>query len=227
MQYNEIIYSIRERLSQLIDDSDISNEEIIFEINNQRALLYRNEYNQRNRVVDEDAKQVLCVDLQEVSDDECCVDSDCTVLRSVNKLPRTIELYHKNAIYGISSTTVGSKPFSMVAWAHFPYAGSNKYAKKEIYVAYYNGYIYLKSQNNLHKFLEKITIEVILEDPFDVQDYMDCDGGDCFDEDTFEYPLKRHMFVRIAPMVIQNLTQQLTMPEDNENDSEDEEIRTK
>ena len=83
----EAIYDIREKLRQTIDDSNIDDREIIFELNNQRSLFYRNQYNQRNRVIDEEIKQSLCISLQQVSNDEFGADSNCTILRSTNKLP--------------------------------------------------------------------------------------------------------------------------------------------
>lgn len=221
MLYQEAIYNIREKLRQLIDDSDIDDREILFELNNQRSLFYRNEYNKRNRVIDEEIKQTLCVPVQLVDDDECCSDTDCTILRSVDPLPDTIELHHKNAILSVSSTTIGDIPFSLVTYNQFPYSGNGKYSKSQIFVSQHNGYLYFKTFNNLHKLLEKISVTVILENPLDIQDWLDCKGDDCFDETIFEYPIKGYSYAYVVPQVLNAFIAKLNIPEDRVNNAED------
>jgi hypothetical protein len=222
MKYNEVIYSIREKLREVVDDSNIDDREIIFEVNNQRALFYRNEYNKNSRAVDEEIKQTLCVSLEEASDDECCIDSDCTILRSTIPLPNLLELHHKNTLLRVTSTQLGTKPFSLVSWNQFPFSGNSKYNSKEVYVSKHNnGYLYFKSSNRLHKFLEKVSVQVILEDPLDIKDFMDCASGtDCFNLDTFNYPIKAHVLAYITPQVLKSFAFKLQIPEDLENDAE-------
>lgn len=221
MLYTEVIYSIREKLREIVDDSNIDDREIIFEVNNQRSLFYRNEYNKNNRTVDEEIKQVLCVDLEEASNDECCVDSDCTVLRSTVPIPGLIELHHMNTLFKVSSTTIGSKPFSLVSYNQFPFVGYGKYNERDIFVTKHpNGRLYFKSTDRLHKFLEKVSVTVILEDPLDIQNFLDCNGDDCFDLLTFEYPIKGHVLAYITPQVLKSLSIKFQIPEDKTNDAE-------
>lgn len=221
MLYTEVIYSIRERLRQTIDDSNIDDREIIFEVNNQRSLFYRNEYNKRNRVIDEEIKQTLCVDLQEASADECNCDSNCTVLRSTVPIPTVIELHHKNALLKVSSTLVGDTPFSLVSYNQFPYVGQSKYSNKEVFVTQHNGYLYFKSKSKLHRFLDKASVEVILENPLDIKDFLDCPSSqNCFNEDTFEYPIKAYVFAYISERVVNVFINKLNIPEDKLNDAE-------
>ena len=220
MLIREAIYSIREKLRQMIDDSSIDDREIIFELNNQRALFYRNQYNQRNRVIDEDIKQTISLTLAETTSISGCETASCTVLKSTSKLPRTIELHHKNALiraYG----DIGHKPFSVISWNQFFYSGNGEYSKKEVFVSVKGDYIYVKSFSKLHKLMTKIYLDVILEDPLDIKDYCP-DSENCFDIDTFEYPIKSYAFKYIEAQVINSFINKLQMPEDKTNNAEND-----
>jgi hypothetical protein len=223
MLYNEIIYSIREQLRQTIDDSNIDDREIIFNINIQRSLFYRNQYNQRNRIIDEDIKQNLYVKLQESSEDLCST-TDCTIIRSVNPLPKSIELHHKNAILGVSSTNISSKQFSLVNWTNFIYSGNSRYSKNEVFVSVNtDGYLYLKVSNKLAKFINTVIVQMILENPLDIKTFVNCGdtvSTDCFDLETFEYPIKQYAFAYIKEQVVNTFINKLSIPEDKQNDGE-------
>lgn len=218
MLLTEAIYNIREKLKQLVDDSGIDDREIIFELNNQRALFYRNQYNQRNRVIDEDIKQTISMALSETKEISDCETSMCYVLKSTLRIPDVIELHNKNAVlraYG----DIGMRPFSIVSWNQFQFAGRGDYGKKEVYISIKNGYVYVKSFNKLHRLMTNVYLDVILEDPTDIKDY--CVSSDCYDQDTFEYPIKSYAYAYITPQIINAFIQKLQMPEDELNNSED------
>lgn len=222
MTYNEVVYSIRERLRQNIDDSDITNREIIFHVNNQRALFYRNQYNQRNRSVDEEIKQILKFTMAQDTTEECGDLADCHVMKSTQKLPSTLELHHKNAIFKVTALDKTAISFNLVSWNEFPYQGLSRYTKNEVYVAVGpDNYLYMKSTNKLVKFITSILVTAILENPLDIKDFNLCpDASACQDLDTFEYPIKAYAFAYIADQVVNALGVKLNIPEDEQNDSE-------
>jgi len=223
MLYSEVVYSIRERIRQNIDDSDITNREIIFHVNNQRALFYRNQYNQRNRAVDEEIKQILRFELEPDKTEVCGTQDDCYVVVTKQKLPPTIEFHDKNGIFKITSLDKVAIPFNFVSWNEFPYVGFNKFTKNQVYATVGpNNHIYLKSSSKLISLLTDILVTVILENPLDVANYELCPDGDksCTDLDTFEYPLKAHVYAYISNEVVNTFINKLQIPEDKENDSE-------
>lgn len=223
MDYSKVIYSIRERIKQLVDDSSINNKEILFHVNTQRALFYRNQYNQRNRIVDEEIKQLLNVTMTQAPDEICGSGVNCYVIKSTKKIPATIELHHKNALFKATSNELTQYPFSIVTWNQFPYVSLNKYSKNEIFVALApDGYLYAKSANKLIKFVTTILLTAILEDPTDVKNFTLCpdNTSGCFDLDTFDYPIKSYAFAYIMEQVIKIFLGKLQTPEDEENDSE-------
>jgi len=211
MKYNEIIYSIREQIREIVDDSNIDNREIIFYVNLLRSELIRNQLNQRNRVIDEEIKQNLNVDL--VTHEALCTPS-VNVLRSTEPIPNTINLHHKNTIYKISSTDVTDIPFSLVSFNRFPFTGYD-YPNLIYCTLDTENYLYLKSSNNLIDLMNNVDVTLILENPFDVQNF-----SDNFDLDTFDYPLKNEGFLKIMQEVIKILLNKLRIPEDTDNDAE-------
>ena len=222
MKYNEIIYDIREALRQTIDDSNIDDREIIFQVNIQRSLFYRNQYNQRNRIIDEDIKQRLFVPISKV-DENLCISTDCTTLRSTIPIPKSIELHHKNAILNVSSTTITNKNFSLVNWTNFLFSGNSRYSKNEVFVSLNtDGYLYLKVSNKLAKFIDTLLVDVILENPLEVKDFVDCNStsNDCFNLDTFDYPIKQYAYATIKDVVVNTFINKLNIPEDKKNDAE-------
>ena len=218
--YNEIIYSIREGIRQHTSDSDIDDRQIIFEFNLQRALWYRNEYNKRNKSLDDQAKQTICLDLVEANADECgCnTETDCKILRSVQKIPPVLDLHDKLAISKVTTNDVSSVPLSFTTFNKFPYTGNGPYNKNNIFATLHpNGHIYVKSSNPLYFFLESIAVTLILEDPLDAKEFQ-CGNGSCFNP-NLEYPVKSHIIAYIKEIVIRTLIQQLGIPKDQINNA--------
>lgn len=222
MTYNEVVYSIRERLRQNIDDSDITDREIIFHVNNQRALFYRNQYNQRNRTVDEEIKQLLRFTMVQDTDEQCGDGTSCYIMKSTQKLPSTLELHHKNAIFKVTSLVKTNIAFNLVSWNEFPYQGLGKYTKNEVFVTVGpDNYLYLRSGSKLVQFITSILVTAILENPLDIKNFNLCpDDSPCQDLDTFIYPIKAYAFAYIIEQVVSMFINKLQTPEDEENDSE-------
>jgi hypothetical protein len=218
--YNEIIYSIREGIRQHTSDSDIDDRQIIFEFNLQRALWYRNEYNKRNKTIDDQAKQTICLNLVKSSADECGCneDTDCTILKSVQKLPPVLDLHDKLAISKVTANDMVSKPLSFVSYNKFPFTGNGPYNKDNVFVTYHpNGHIYLKSSNPTFLLMNRIAVTLILEDPLDAKEFT-CNEGPCFNPNK-EYPVISHIISYIKDIVIKIFIQQLQVPKDQINNA--------
>jgi hypothetical protein len=222
MTYNEVIYSIREKLSQIVDDNDIDDREIIFEVNNQRALHLRNQYNAKHRLIDPEVKQVLCVTMAPASPDDCgCGETDCTVMKSTTPLPPLIEFHDSNGLITVAPTGVGSVPFSTVSYMKAVYSGERMYTQNNIFAFLHpNGYLYLKSKSPLHKMIECVEAHVLLENPLDAHEFKYPSGTVCYDPDTSPYPLKAHVLTYITENVLRMLGVKFSFPADVVNDSE-------
>lgn len=219
--YNEIIYSIREGIRQHTSDSDIDDRQIIFEFNLQRALWYRNEYNKKNTSIDDQVKQTICFELEKATASECdCIESECEILRTKNKMPKVLDLRDKSAISKVTFNNITDMPLSFVSYNKFPYSGNGPYNKNTVFATLHpNGYIYLKSANPNFKLIENIAVTAVLEDPLDAKDFS-CNFKSCFNPKE-EYPVKSHIIAYIKNTVIEGFIRQLTMPKDLINNSQE------
>ena len=99
----KIVYDVREALKQYKDDSEIDDRYIIYLYNNKRAKYLRQDLNNFQRTVDNSIVQKLCLELEEVSINECNVDYDCgTIMRTKRPIPKPLELHLKSAITNIN-----------------------------------------------------------------------------------------------------------------------------
>ena len=80
---NEIIYDVREAVRQTTDDTDISDRYILYLYNIKRSKYLRQDLNNLQKTIDISILQTLCLELEEVSINECGLDLDCqTIMRT-------------------------------------------------------------------------------------------------------------------------------------------------
>lgn len=228
MTLNEAIYDIRNAIRQYADDSSIDNREIIFEINKQRAIFLKNKYNQGIKHISPTVIQPICMDVELADADECdCADSGCFVMRTVEKLPSTLDLNKKEGVTRVSGVNILNQSFSFVSQDKAINSGHNRFTKTNSIYSFLhpNGHIYIKSYNKMVKMLECIVVHAILENPLDAEPFNT--GDYCFDYDK-EYPMKLSTDGYIFKMIVNRFLMQLGIPEDIINNANnDDTIRTK
>ena len=220
MTINQAIYIIRERVSQYSADSSISNREILFELDLARAEYYNSLLkNNRYRKLSESSKQIICIELEEVSNSECgCTEEDCTILRSTKTIPTAISDKVK-----VSSGKYDAIAFDSVSWSKFIYSGYSKYSKDVVYAAFRSdNHIYIKSNNPLHKVIPCVYVSASFENPAEAAEFKFEDGTSCYDKDTTNYPMSAGEFSVIKEIVIKKMLNELKVPEDNINNANDD-----
>jgi len=222
--FNEIIFDVMEviRGHQISDDTEISEEQVIYQIDNQRALWLKREYDKPGQNIDTQITSDLgCLELIEVDAAECCtVELGCTVLRTSRKLPNFIKFTE-----GLGITRVGpihklKLPFTYTDYDKAIYTASaeNKYSKG-VLAFLLNGYVYtiMTDPNMVH--LTHINVRGVVASPADLIDYKcDNEGTTCFSFDD-EYPINRHMLPYIKEQVLSQLG--IMSPKDSANDGQE------
>ena len=216
--FGQAIYALRERIRQHSDDSDFEDLYLLYELNIQRALYYRNEYNKNNRIIDDQAKQVICVELIDASTSESSCDiTGCNILKSKKKIPKLLELHEKIALTNITTTDLNTIPFVYVPFSSFFFAGKTRFNKNSVYVTLNpNGHVFVKSSNPNFNFIEKILIYGIFEETLEALSYPE----DCLDN-YFEkkYPASAHVLTYILAMTADILVKKMQIPRDTTNNS--------
>nr|DAI34812.1 MAG TPA: Structural protein [Caudoviricetes sp.] len=214
---------ILDQLKLTSDDANFNENHVIFLLNKYRALAIKEEYERTKKELDETNKQLLCLNLIEVPAISGEVCEEGTYLRSVKKLPKTLNL-HNNDIQ-VTVMDYFNSNISYVSVERFRWVGHNKWLKNIIYATIApDNYVYLKSDNPQFLYLEKIKLSAVFEDPEKVQDLL-CDKEN-FDTicDILErdFPVEMALVPSILERVRRDLYQSLYNKEDENNNAKDD-----
>jgi len=223
---------LRDLFSQLDEALNINSSESVFTdlyytdlINEQRSLWIRNEYN-KNRSIDPNVQQTIGdLELEQVDPTLCCVTipGTCKVLRSVVKLPNSIEFYNWKGITSVGPVDISKKRFTMIDYARVPYIGEGRVTKNNVYVFLYEEYLYVVSRDVQITNLRHVNVRGLWEDPTQLKDFCTCKGAACWSPDD-SYPMNLWMWAYVKNVLVQQLLQKKTLPLDDSNDSKDEEL---
>ena len=228
MTLNKLIYDVREALKRYTDDSEITNRYITYLYGIKRAKYLRQDLNNYQRTTDISITQTLCLELEEVSVNQCGLDLDCdTILRTVKPIPKPLELHIKSAITSVKPSNILAVPFNFTTKAKVIYSKHSPF-NKGIYAFLDNDlHIYLVSELNTLKLLECITLTGIFENPLDLLNYVNCcgcvDAVPCFNQETIDYPLQPHYIDVIKNEIVTELVKLKQIKEDKENNASSDE----
>lgn len=213
----KIIYNIREKLKEYVDDTRFTDDYLIFLIDTARAKYIKQQYNRIQRSVDDELIQTFLVEIEEVdSSDYAILDTTGnTITKTKLKIPNIIELDHKSLLLRVSSIDFLEKPMNIVGRKKFLYAGSNITDTDQIFVTKYNKKIYIKSNKNLENKLDRISISGVLEHPTDIIPFLNT-------IDDFIYPITSSLTDIITSDIISTLANIKQLPTDTDNNSSDD-----
>jgi len=211
--YNELWLDVNSSQS---DDSVLDERLLKHFIHKVRAVFVRNELNKSHRTVDASLIQDLgLVELEAVSD---FTPSDITniehkILRTVQDIPKPLELHTKQAFTYIGSLSQTSKGFKIVDIANMPYVGNGKFNKNFMYAFIMNNKIHIigNCNNTAFKGLKYINIKGVFENPEDASKFNKPDGTPCY-SDNEEYPLPLYMWNYIKNEIIKSDLRQFYVP---------------
>ena len=223
----KLVYDVRESLKQYSDDSEISDRYIIYLYGIKRAKYLRQDLNNFQHTTDISVTQTLCLPLEVVTANQCGLDIECeTILRTKRSIPQPIELHTKPAITSVKSTNRISVPFSFTTKERAIYSKHSPFNKGIFAFLDNDNRIYLLSKLKGLKMIECLTITGVFEDPLDLLNYTNCcdceDSIPCFDLTNVNYPIQAHYIDLIKNEIVKDLIQEMKIPEDKNNNSDDE-----
>lgn len=219
MTYKELVYIILDELKQYSDDSNFNELHVRFLCNKYRAFLLKKNYTDIKKDIPSSNYQTICLDLEivpTIQGDECAG----AMLRSKDKIPTTI---------GIGNPTIHTKNYlvgthiSYITMERLRFVGYNKWLKNIIYCAKGpDDYLYFKSWNPQHMYLNQVLFEGIFENIEDASE-LSCDkeGNKCDIMDV-EFPLEDAIVPLLIQAVVQELSPKTITPEDAENNAMDD-----
>jgi hypothetical protein len=215
--YREVIHMVLDKLKTTSKDSIYTEDHIAFLATRYRALLLRQRYSDVRRDIAEPNFQTLSSAVQLVPAISG-TDDFGEYLRSSIKIPDILNFNGLREITSVTSEDFLGGEFSIVGRDRFQYVGNNPWLRKAIYCSICpDKYLYFKSANPQHKYLENIQITSIFENPIEVYKLINpledpYDKSICM-EDT--------LIADLINVLVKDLSPSLYLPEDKENDSND------
>lgn len=217
MTTNQLISDIRNIGSSGSNSIEfkIEDNQILFWCNEIRSTLISQALQKKQDISDVWVQTIGCLALQQVDESDCCiVPKGCYILRSVEKLPITIETYLDNTIVRVTKISGEIIPRSSSFEA--TYNSYNKYTGEKPNWYLKNGYLYVTNT----QLLEYVNVFGIFENPQDLANFVSCDDEACFDLYTSEYPCSLKMASNITDIVVKTkVLPYLQLPADNRNDA--------
>ncbi len=212
---NHLIYEVLsfESSGSLPNSMTISPELAYEWIVETRSKLIGQSLNNKDQINDSFIQYIPSVDLIQTDSSTCCdVNSGCLLLKSVQKIPSTIDTFRDNWL--VSVVTPLGQNINKTNPIKQRYSKFNKFTKniKQWFIK--DDYLYII--NDI--LLDKVSVSGLFEFPEDVARFT-CSGTPCFDDDS-DYPVSTTMASQIISIIIkEKLTPFLQMPSDVSNDN--------
>lgn len=220
MTKRQIVYYILDSIKSINGDSYITEDHVLFLINNYRLYLIELK-RQKDKItqLSDEYYQEICLDL-ELVDGIPGVPCTGQYLKSKNKIPTTINgsntLIYPYDYFNTNITFVPRDRFSVV--------GYNKYMNNIIYATIgSDNYLYLKSNNPQYEYLEKVRMSGIFDD-YEKAEEISCDCNceeNCIDPMDKDFPMASDLLPQMIDIISKELYNALVRPADRENDSAD------
>jgi len=222
----QVIYSIKEYLKAYSDDSEHTDEYILFLLNNEREEYLRQLYDDRRRKIDNVLIQSMCLELETVDRGSCGIEVGCSIVRTVKKLPKLLEMRRRTALLSVRPVDILAKSFTLTTRDNIDTVFDSRYNLDIYAFLHSDGHIYIVSKDNSYIFMKCIEIELISADPSELTAYKNCCGcdennnpsTDCFNEDS-DYPAQGFVINYITDRVTSKLVPRLQIPKDVINNS--------
>ena len=215
--YRELIYMCLDTLKIISDDAVFTEDHILFLLNKYRSILLQQKYADVRNPISNSNYQTLCLDLtlDDTKSRDICKG---TILRSIEKIP---------SLLNIGNTSVSLQDYylgeiALVSPNRLRYVGNNRWLQNTIYCAIGNdNYLYFKSSNPQHMYLEKVELKGIFEDPIEAAK-LSCDKASYCDILDTKMPLEESLVSKLIEVTVQYLSSGLYKPEDTENNASDD-----
>lgn len=217
-KWSEVIYMVNDSLKLKSDDSSITPEHIEFLLLQYRSLLLSQRYTDQKRTIPVSNYQTICVEID--NDFDCAIGDS---ISSIETIPTFSNLKGNESVH-IKAMGVGFADieYTYIGIERFPYTGVNKWLRNIIYfTTSTDGKLLLKSANPNFKYLKKVQVSGLFENPRDAL-ALSCDenGNLCNYLDS-EFPLEAALIPVLLGMVVEFLGQSLYRPEDDINNAAD------
>lgn len=188
-------------------DNKLIDDRLLYEIiNQQRSLWIKNELNKGRSIEDNIRQTIDGIELKVLDDNTFkSFNTRYRILSSVQEIPRTVELSHRDNILVVRGSKFGSEKFNYIHRDKFTFAGNNRFTKDSIHCTLYKNHIYIKvdKNNTKNSLLTNISIEGVFENPIDVYMLSESAKYENYDPREEIYPISLAMWTYIKGTILQ------------------------
>lgn len=214
-----------EFIEQYSDDSDYSAryyEDLIVTWTNK---WFCNTYEKFTKDIPELYYQTIeCLPIEQADQSDCCdFQTDCTIMRSVSKVPafRALtdgELFVK--AWPVSVTQSPTNLFDIINYERADVYGNLRYNANRIAAFYYKERIYLIAKNHpTLPLIDKINVRGIFRDPRDLEVFNSCSNKPCWTPDS-PFQLEERLWTYCFEDLKKILLEKLQVEEDKVNNAD-------
>lgn len=219
--YKELIYMVLDELKLSSDDTQYTEDHIIFLLDKYRAFLLKQKYSDIKKYIPESNYQTICLDLIQVP---AIAGGPCeggTYLRSKEKIPFLIKIGTPR-VYPLDYY---QGEITYVSRDRMRYVGYNKFLQNIIYCSLGpDNYLYFKSSNPQYLYLEKVKFTGVFQDSTKASD-LQCpdDNGDIIcDVLDRTFPIEDSLIPPLVELIVKELSSSIYRPDDETNNAKDD-----
>ena len=222
-KYKEIVYMVLDELHQYSDDSNYTQEHIIFLAGRYRSFLIKQRYlSDLKKEIPESNYQTLCLDLEKVEAIDGLPCEGGYYLRTKQEIPTTLPVGTTRLF---TSGSYYNSEITFVTRDRMKYVGHNNWMKNIIYASLGpDNKITLTSQNPQFLYIKEAQMTGIFEDAEEASE-LECrddnDEGKC-DIMERDFPIEDALVAPLVELIVKELAPTITAPEDESNNADDD-----
>ena len=203
------------------DDTQYTEDHIIFLLDKYRAFLLKQKYSDIKKYIPESNYQTICLDLIQVP---AIAGGPCeggTYLRSKEKIPFLIKIGTPR-VYPLDYY---QGEITYVSRDRMRYVGYNKFLQNIIYCSLGpDNYLYFKSSNPQYLYLEKVKFTGVFQDSTKASDLQcpDDDGNIICDVLDRTFPIEDSLIPPLVELIVKELSSSIYRPDDETNNAKDD-----
>ncbi len=219
--YKELIYMVLDELKLSSDDTQYTEDHIIFLLDKYRAFLLKQKYSDIKKYIPESNYQTICLDLIQVP---AIAGGPCeggTYLRSKEKIPFLIKIGTPR-VYPLDYY---QGEITYVSRDRMRYVGYNKFLQNIIYCSLGpDNYLYFKSSNPQYLYLEKVKFTGVFQDSTKASDLQcpDDNGNIICDVLDRTFPIEDSLIPPLVELIVKELSSSIYRPDDETNNAKDD-----
>lgn len=194
-------------------------DHIVFLMLQYRTTLLEHKYKDQKNSIPMSNYQTICVDIE--SDEDC---NNITQVKSIQSIPAFTNLKGNESIkISAIGDLFNNLEYVYTSIDRMPYVGNNKWLRKIIYfTTATDNKLHLKSQSINFKYLKKVSIAALFDNPEDAL-LLACDSeGNMCDYMETKFPLETALVSTLIDAIVASLSNTVYRPEDDKNNASDD-----